>query len=180
MSKNWIYSENERKLCDEHGYSYEWINGSTVKNHISLKTGVRIQCNTENFVPIRLVNEFFLRFFSFNFKDTFKTGASSPSQPKISKKKKTNEKEPQIERSNMLCSDIPEWLQEFREMLVDDEGPRSADLNAVFIRKTEITTSARGPRLRGPRAEDVIGRVVLCAENFGDLIAAEDKVLKRL
>ena len=27
-------------------------NGSTVKNHISLKNAVRIQCNTENFVPI--------------------------------------------------------------------------------------------------------------------------------
>ena len=27
-------------------------NGSPVKNHISLKNGIRIQCNTENFVPI--------------------------------------------------------------------------------------------------------------------------------
>ena len=26
--------------------------GSTVKNHISLKNGIRIQCHTENFVPI--------------------------------------------------------------------------------------------------------------------------------
>ena len=26
--------------------------GSTVKNQISLKTGIRIQCNTENFVPV--------------------------------------------------------------------------------------------------------------------------------
>ena len=26
--------------------------GSTVKNHISLESGIRIQCNTENFVPI--------------------------------------------------------------------------------------------------------------------------------
>ena len=26
------------KLCDENGYSYEWINGQK-KNHISLKTG---------------------------------------------------------------------------------------------------------------------------------------------
>ena len=26
--------------------------GSMVKNHISLKTGIRIICNTENFVPI--------------------------------------------------------------------------------------------------------------------------------
>ena len=29
------------KLCDENGYSYEWINGQK-----------RIQCDTENFVPI--------------------------------------------------------------------------------------------------------------------------------
>ena len=27
-------------------------NGSMVKNHISFKDGIRIQCNTENFVPI--------------------------------------------------------------------------------------------------------------------------------
>ena len=27
-------------------------NGSMVKNHISLKDGIRIICNTENFVPI--------------------------------------------------------------------------------------------------------------------------------
>ena len=37
------------KLCDENGYSYEWINGQ--KPHPS-KNEVRIQCNTENFVPI--------------------------------------------------------------------------------------------------------------------------------
>ena len=28
------------------------MNGSMVKNHISLKNWIRIQCNTENFVPI--------------------------------------------------------------------------------------------------------------------------------
>ena len=37
------------KLCDEHGNSQE---GSTVKKHISLKKGIWIQGNTENFVPI--------------------------------------------------------------------------------------------------------------------------------
>ena len=37
------------KLCYEHGYSYEWINGQ--KPH-PIKNGIRIQCNTENFVPI--------------------------------------------------------------------------------------------------------------------------------
>ena len=37
------------KLCDENGYSYEWINGQTP--HL-IKNGSRIICNTENFVPI--------------------------------------------------------------------------------------------------------------------------------
>ena len=37
------------KLCDENGYSYEWINGQ--KPHL-IQNGIRIICNTENFVPI--------------------------------------------------------------------------------------------------------------------------------
>ena len=37
------------KLCDENGYSYEWVNGQ--KPHL-IKNGIRIPCNTENFVPI--------------------------------------------------------------------------------------------------------------------------------
>ena len=37
------------KPCDEHGYSYEWINGQ--KPHL-IKNCIWIQCNTENFVPI--------------------------------------------------------------------------------------------------------------------------------
>ena len=37
------------KLCDENGYSYEWINGQ--KPHL-IKDGIRIIFNTENFVLI--------------------------------------------------------------------------------------------------------------------------------
>ena len=37
------------KLCDENGYSYEWINGQ--KPHL-IKDEIRIICKTENFVPI--------------------------------------------------------------------------------------------------------------------------------
>ena len=37
------------KLCDENGYSYEWINGE--KPHL-IKDGIWIICNTENFGPI--------------------------------------------------------------------------------------------------------------------------------
>ena len=37
------------KLCDENGYSFEWINGQ--KPHL-IKNGIRISFNTEKFVPI--------------------------------------------------------------------------------------------------------------------------------
>ena len=37
------------KLCDENGYSSEWINGQ--KPHL-IKNGIQVICNTENFVPI--------------------------------------------------------------------------------------------------------------------------------
>ena len=62
------------KLCDEHAYSYEWINGQ--KPHL-IKNGTRIQCNTENFVPIVVswfINEFFLNLALFSIHDTFKAG----------------------------------------------------------------------------------------------------------
>ena len=39
---------------------------------------------------------------------------------------KTNEKESQIDRGNFVCSEIPEWLQEFR----DDEIPVHGDSHA--------------------------------------------------
>ena len=38
------------KLCDENGYSYEWINGQ--KPHLIKERNSDYQCNTENFVPI--------------------------------------------------------------------------------------------------------------------------------
>ena len=37
------------KLCDVNGYYYEWINGQKPD---FIKKGIRIICNTENFVPI--------------------------------------------------------------------------------------------------------------------------------
>ena len=62
------------KLCDENGYSYEWINGQEphlIKKRDSdtMQHGV-----LRSYRGCRLVNEFFLRFLSFNFNDTFKTG----------------------------------------------------------------------------------------------------------
>ena len=62
------------KLCDEHGYSYEWIKGQ--KPHLIKKR----DSDTVQYGELRsdrgsrLVIEFFLLFSSFNLNDTFKTG----------------------------------------------------------------------------------------------------------
>ena len=102
-------------------------------------------------------------------------------ETQANKNLKTNQKETTIERGNPLCSDdpeIPEWLQEFRENLVDDEIPLQGGshassshevsleptnkrdvriwVNIMFIlisRRTEIARSASGPKLQGLRAE---------------------------
>ena len=176
MSKNWIYFltlkvfENMPavlslgKLCDENGYSYEWINGQ--KPHL-VKDAIRIICNTENFVPIVVSG---LPSSSSGSSSTVRTAmkqeshssssSSSPSSPTVgeipvreredvpnsdmspvpvsnlvddrsgqpeeiqaNKISKPNEKETTIERGNPSDSEIPEWLQEFREILVNDEIP---------------------------------------------------------
>ena len=157
------------KFCDENGYSYEWINGQ--KPHL-IKNGIRIICNTENFVPIVVPG---LSSSSSTSSSSLRTpikqeshsssssSSSSPSSPTVGDLsvreredvtnsdispvpvsklagdrsgkpeqtqaniiQKTNKKETTITRGDPLCSDnseISEWLQEFRENLVDDEIP---------------------------------------------------------
>ena len=160
------------KLCDENGYSYEWINGQ--KPHL-IKDGIRIICNTENFVPIvvpgltsssstsssSLRTPIIQESHSSSSSSFSSSSSSSPSSPTVGDMSvreredasnidispvseseladdrtgepvetqanqipKTNKEKTPIERGN-LCDDseIPEWLQEFRENLVDDEIP---------------------------------------------------------
>ena len=50
-------------------------------------------------------------------------GSGRPDETQANKIQKPNKKETTIERGNPSDSEIPEWLQEFREILVDDEIP---------------------------------------------------------
>ena len=131
-----------------------------------------------------------------------RTERGDPLLPKPTKSPKPNNNETPIERGNPLNSEIPEWLQEFRENLVDDEIPVHGDSHAtssheVIFRadiqrdvriwvstvfklislKTEIARSARGPKLQGPRAEDAMAKPYLVLKNVGDLTTADHKVL---
>ena len=122
-------------------------------------------------------------------------------KPKPIKSPNQIKKETTIERGDPLCSEIPEWLQEFREILVDDEIPehgnspassshevslepipkRREDLckHSVYIhflkdRNCEICKRTKITRAPCRRRN---GGAVPRAENFGDLITADHKVL---
>ena len=238
------------KLCDENGYSYEWINGQ--KPHL-IKNEIRIQCNTENFVPIMVPGLSTSSSSSFPSstsmtlsrqeidhptsssssstsptmtvssdsetsaredlcgKDSFPVPVSSEhverkergeSLTKPTKHLKPNKNEDHdLERRDPLYSDMREWLQEFRENLVDDRVPehrdshassshgssleptpaRSADLgkHSVYTyfpedRNCEICKRTKITRAPCRRRN---GGAVPHAEIFGDLITADHKVL---
>ena len=128
-------------------------------------------------------------------------GSGQPDETQANKIPKTNEKDTTIERSNSLNSEIPEWLQEFRENLVDDEIPlqggshassshevslepttkRREDLGKHSVkthfpedRNCEIcerTKITRAPCRR--RNDEAVPR----AEHFGDFVTADHNVL---
>ena len=121
---------------------------------------------------------------------------------------KTNKKETMIERGNPLSADsgrasseIPEWLQEFRENLMDDEVPERRDSHAssshelslepTFKRREDLGKHSAYTHFPKDRNCEICqrtkitrapcrrrnGGAVPSAENFGDLITADHKVL---
>ena len=167
------------KLCDENGYSNEWIHGQ--KPHL-IKNGIRIICNTENFVPVVVPG---LSSSSSGSSSTLRTpmkqesrsssSSSSPSSPTVgeipvreredapnsdispvpvselvddssgkpekiqaNEIPKTNKEETAMERGNPCDSEIPEWLQEFRENLVDDEIPSQGGSHASSSQEVSL------------------------------------------
>ena len=183
------------KLCDENGYSYESINGQ--KPHL-IANGIRIQCNTENFVPI-VVPGLSSSSSSSSHSSTSMTpsrqernhpasSSSSSTSPtttvlsdsetraredlsgidfhpvsvasehvgrrerrdpftKPTKNPKPNKNEITTERRDPLCSDIPEWLQEFRENLVDDRVPEHRETHTPVHELSLEPTSKRSEAL---------------------------------
>ena len=115
---------------------------------------------------------------------------------------KLNENEdPDLERRDLLNSDIPEWLQEFRENLVDDRVPERRDSHAssshepsleltpariVDLGKHSVHTHfpedrnceiCKRTKITRAPCRRRNGGAVPRAENVGDLITADHKVL---
>ena len=121
---------------------------------------------------------------------------------------KTNKMETMIERwhplsadSGRASSEIPEWLQEFREILVDDEVPEHRDSHASSSHEVSLEPTSKRREDFGKHSVYTLfpgnrnceickrtritrapcrrrnGGAVPRAENFGDLITADHKVL---
>ena len=213
----------------------------------TLLNGIRIQCNTENFVPV-VVPGLSASSSSGSYQSTSRTpsgqerhystsSSSSSSSPtgtssdnetreredriesdtspvpvskvddrtgqlvvnQTNKIPKIHKKEPKLEQDKPSYSDIPEWLQEFREILVDDEIPlqggshasSSHELSSEPVRSVDLgkhSVHTHFPKDRNceicQRTKITIapcrrrnGGAVPRAENFGDLITADHKVL---
>ena len=134
-----------RKLCEDHGYSYEWTSGQ--KPHV-INNGRTIDCNTANFVPIvvpglstsssssatptsstSVLQKAVV--LTLHPASTRSEGISEEAQghlshgPAETENPQKNDDNEEV-RGN-LSHDLPEWLQEFRHGLVDESVPEHRD-----------------------------------------------------
>ena len=147
------------KLCDENEYSYEWINGQKphlIKNGIRIPCNTEnvvpivvpglssssSGSSSTSKTPSRQES---------HSSSSSSTSSSSPTVSEIQNREREDRNnsdispvqvsnsvddrsrqpdETTIEQRNPLNSEIPEWLQEFRENLVDDEIPVHGDSHA--------------------------------------------------
>ena len=72
--------------------------------------------------------------------------SGKPEEIQANKIPQPNKKETTIERSDPLCSDdseIPEWLQEFKENLVDDEIPLQGGSHASSSHEASLEPTTK-------------------------------------
>ena len=180
-------------LCEDHGNSYHWTSGQ--KPHL-IKNDRKIDCNTANYVPFVVL-----------VLSTSSSKSSSPASPTSSSQEAVTPTEhPASTRSESMSEevrgnsshDLPEWPEELKENLVDESVPEHRDAPSsshelpseprakVVSGKHSIFTHVAKDRncdiclrskiTRAPCRRRT-GTVVPRAENFGDLVTADHKVL---
>ena len=152
------------------------MSGSTVRKTHIIKNGIRIQCNMENFVPIVVPGLSTISSSSSTSTSTTPSGqeidhsdhhpaiessesvdrqvlgdpySSETSEELLNKPtkiSKPNKNEDHEHTGGSPYSDIPEWLQEFIEKLVDDRVPEHRDSHA---------SSSHEPSLEPMRSVDL-------------------------
>ena len=128
------------KLCEEHGYTYEWASGQ--KPHLT-KQGKKILFKTEKFIPLvvpGLSSNSGTSSSSTSLPQDSSSTSSSPATERSddqapgnwrdSPKTKTNfNKRDNNRPSGDRLRDFPEWLAEFTENLEDTEVPATSHIS---------------------------------------------------
>ena len=205
------------KLCEDHGNTYHWTSGQ--KPQLT-KIGKRINCNVANYVPFGVPD------LSTSSSSSSPDSSTSSSQDTVigtenpaterseimseesrgnpsrgsAETKSTNKNEDDKELRSELLQDVPEWLQDVKENLVDKNVQPHQHSHSSFH---ELPTEPRAKVVPGPGKRSIFshfpknrncdiclrtkitrascrrrtGTVVPKAENFGDLITANYKVL---
>ena len=113
------------KLCEEHGYTYEWASGQ--KPHLT-KDGKNILCKTENYVPSVVPG----------LSSSSSKSSSSTSPPQDSStslnpaNSRSNEEAPgnwRVEAAGNSSEGLPKWLVDFTENLEIVDMPAAANIS---------------------------------------------------
>ena len=118
---------SQGKLCEKHGFSYEWVSGQKPR---STKDGKSIICKTDNFVPLvvpglstNLERVSSSASLSQDFKEAEVASRRLVQSLEIPNQIKTRDDK---RNSKDLLADLPEWLEEFTDNLEDTEVPAPA------------------------------------------------------
>ena len=129
------------KLCEDHGHTYHWSSGQ--KPHLT-KKGKRINCNISHYVPFIVPG-----LSTSSSTSSSPTSSTSSSQETVigtenpategseimseesrgnllhgpAEIENTNKNDDDEELRSELLRDLPGWLQEFKENLVDERSP---------------------------------------------------------
>ena len=153
------------KLCEDHGYSYEWVSGQKPR---LTKEGKTILCKTDNFVPLVVPGLSTISGSNSSPTSTSHDLSISPTKVVRITLKKTqikNKKTDDNRDSDDRLRDLPECLEEFIENQEDTEvhapahnshgsdserpakvASRKHSICTHFPKKTEITKSACEPK----------------------------------
>ena len=174
------------KLCEDHGYSYEWVSGQKPRK------GRQSYAKRDNFVPLVVPGSSTSSGSNSSSTSTLQDlSSTSPAQERSDelaprewcgshpKTQNKNKKRDGNRDSDERLRDLPEWLEEFTDNLEDTElhAParisQDSDLerptkvesksrkHSIFPnpQKTDIAKSVRGPELQGPLAEDALAKL---------------------
>ena len=155
MSKNWVYSSlwkssiTRQQYCRLESFAMKTgipTIGSMVKNHISLKNGIRIICNTENFFPIVVPG---LSSSSSGSSSTLRTSmkqeSHSPSSSSSSPSPTVSENHTR-EQEGRIDSDLYP-VQLFNSVGDGSRQPEDIQANKISKTKSKETTTERGNSL---------------------------------